>query len=406
MSTLAYMPHQIEKSDIAIKTLRQKGICLLAGLPRTGKTATAIRVAEQSNLQRILVVTKKSAISGWHSELTRICNTVKKYTVTNYEQVKKLKDDFDMAIIDESHAIGRPGKPTQRLKDLRAKVYQLPILLLTGTPASESHLAYYYQFCLSPMSPFKDCKNFYAFFRKWGIPQAIYVNGRSVETYKQCDPELINYLQPWIVTLDQNEAGIRYQAQDEVHIVNLNQSTLNMIETIRKDKVIEIDGIMYGFDSDIAERVAVHQIETGALKLHEDYVELNNNEVINYLKQTFGDSDDVGFMCHFKATREKLRKHFKHAQLYSSNAHAEGVNLSHLTHFVIVNSDYSGAKFIQRRERATNINRNTPVIVHHIVTNGGISNAVYGALSNKKDFTLALYRSLPLERTNITKTNS
>ncbi len=400
------MPHQIEKSDQAIAVMRQKGICLLAGLPRTGKTATAIRVAEKSRLTRILVVTKKSAISGWHSELKRIGNTAKTYTVVNYEQVKKLTDDYDMAIIDESHTIGRPGKPTQRLKDLRAKVYQLPILLLTGTPASETHLAYYYQFCLSPMSPFKDYKNFYAFFRVWGIPESIYVNGRSVETYKKCKPEIMEYLKPWIVTLDQNEAGIRHQAQDKVHMVELHPSTLDMIASIRQDKVIEINHDVYGFDSDIAERVAVHQIETGAIKLNEDYVQLDNNEVVAYLKKTFGDSPDVGFMCHFKATREKLKHHFQHAHLFSSNAHAEGVNLSHLTHFVIVNSDYSGAKFIQRRERATNLNRTTPVVVHHIVTNGGISKAVYDTLSNKKDFTLSLYRNLPLERTITTTTNN
>lgn len=406
MSNLAYMPHQIEKSDAAATVLRQKGICLLAGLPRTGKTATAIRVAENSKLKRILVVTKKSAIPGWHSELKRIGNTIKEYTITNYEQVKKLSQNFDMAIIDESHTIGRPGKPTQRLKDLRAKVYNLPILLLTGTPASESHLAYYYQFCLSPLSPFKNDKNFYAFFRNWGLPNTIYVNGRSVETYKYAKPNLIDYVQPWIITLDQNEAGIKHQAKDQVHTVLLDQSTLEMLYTIKKDKVITINNEVYGFDSDIAERVAIHQIESGALKLYDDYVQLNNNEVVDYLKATFGDTPDVGFMCHFKATREKLKMHFKHAKFYSSNAHAEGVNLSDLKHFVIVNSDYSGAKFIQRRERATNIKRETPVIVHHIVTNGGISKAVYDTLSNKKDFTLALYRGTTIERTGITTKNN
>ena len=406
MSKLAYMPHQIEKSDAASKVLRTKGICLLAGLPRTGKTATAIRVAENSKLNRILVVTKKSAIPGWHSEIKRISNTSKEYTITNYEQVKKLSQDFDMAIIDESHTIGRPGKPTQRLKDLRAKVYNLPILLLTGTPASESHLAYYYQFCLSPLSPFKNYKNFYAFFRTWGVPNPIYVNGRSVETYKQAKPNLIDYVQPWIVTLDQNEAGIKHQAQDRVHTVQLNQSTLDMIHDIKKNKVVTINGEVYGFDSDIAERVAVHQVETGALKLYDDYIQLDNTEVVDYLKATFGDTPDVGFMCHFKATREKLKAHFKYAKFYSSNAHAEGVNLSSLKHFVIVNSDYSGAKFIQRRERATNIKRKTPVVVHHITTNGGISKAVYDTLSNKKDFTLALYRGTTIDRTNITATNN
>ena len=131
-------------------------------------------------------------------------------------------------------------------------------------------------------------------------------------------------------------------------------------------------------------------------------MELPNCEVMAYLKRKFKDSEKVGFMAHYRSTRQKLANYFKHAQVFSSNAHAEGVDLSHLDHFVIVNSDFSGAKFIQRRERCTNINRQTPVIVHHITTDYGISKSVYDTLITKKDFTLSLYRQCR-DRTDITK---
>ena len=61
---MSYLPHQITTSDKALAVLRQRGVCLIAGLPRTGKTRTAIRVAELSKAEMILVVTKKAAIEG------------------------------------------------------------------------------------------------------------------------------------------------------------------------------------------------------------------------------------------------------------------------------------------------------------------------------------------------------
>lgn len=392
---MSYKPHQVTTSDKALAVLRQRGVCLIAGLPRTGKTRTAIRVAELSKAQMILVVTKKAAIEGWHDELAAVSPT-KHYTVINYEQVKNLPPllEFDLVVVDESHNIGRAGKPTQRLKDLKRKVYGKPVLLLTGTPAAETNLSYYYQFSLSKWSPFQQ-RTFYEFFSAWGVPHMVRINGRLQETYKKAKPEIVQFLAPYIVTLTQDQAGIKHQATDQLHVVPLSASTKALLATIREDQVADINGTTYAFESDIAERFAVHQIEYGAVLLNEEIIDTGNSEVIDYLLATFGDSPDVGFMTHYRSTREKMAQVFKHAQMYSSNSHSEGVNLSHLKHFVIVNSDFSGARFVQRRERITNLNRTTEAVVHHIVTDGGISRPLYDTLTSKRDFTLALYRKLP-----------
>jgi hypothetical protein len=386
---MSYLPHQVETSDKAYAVLKERGICMIAGLPRTGKTRTAIRVAERTKLTSVLVITKKAAIPGWHKELEAV-HLSKHYTVVNYEQVHKLdKDEFDFVVVDESHNLGRPGKPTQRLKSVRALAFGKPVLLLTGTPAAETRLSYYYQFCLSPRSPFASHKNFYSFFREYGEPCQVYVNGRMQETYTKGLPTIEKTVKPYIVTLSQDQAGIKHKAQDQLHVVPLTENTKAIIRKIKKDKVWND----FVADSDIKERAAIHQIEYGGMLINDEIVLLDNTEVVDYLYKVFGDSSNIGFMAHYRSTVEKLRARFKHAKIYSSSAHAEGVNLAHLKHFVIVNSDYSGAKFIQRRDRITNITRTTPAIVHHIVTDGGISGAVYNSLSDKKDFTLRLYRN-------------
>jgi ERCC4-related helicase len=118
---------------------------------------------------------------------------------------------------------------------------------------------------------------------------------------------------------------------------------------------------------------------------------LGNREKIDYVKETFGDSDDIGIMCHFIGERELLSKHFSRAKLYSSSAHAEGVDLSHLKHFIIYSSDYSGSKFIQRRDRIVNINGSNTNTVHHLLVKGAISEQVYNKVSKKEDFNNKTY---------------
>ena len=392
---MSYLPHQTETADKCAAVIKERGLCLLQGEMRTGKTRTALRTLELLGAKRPLIVTKKAAIAGWVSEIDAVAFSLAFPYVTNYEQCAKLAaDDFDFVVVDESHAVSRPGKPTQRWKHIARISRGKPVLLMTGTPTTESLLQLYYQFALSDRSPLRY-KNFYEFFRAWGVPSQIRLNGRWVEMYKKAKPELLDRAQPWIVTLTQEQAGITHKAVDRVHTVPLSAATKALIATIQKDKVVTLpNGSIYAAESDMSERVTIHQIEAGAM-LHEDeLINLPNTEVIDYIAETWGDSEGLALMAHFRSTRMKLELNFPKASIFSSVAHAEGVSLADFEHFVIVNSDYSGAKFVQRRDRGVNLNKRTDAIVNHIVTDGGVSKHVYNAVSKKLDFTLTNYRRL------------
>lgn len=390
MST--YLPHQIRAAYEANEVLRQHRLAYIFGEPRSGKTRTALKIA--SSFKNVLVLTPKAAISGWHKEIKAIGHTAP-ITVTNYEQAPKLRAEYDFVVIDEAHRLGKVGKPTQRVKDIRAITGQAPCLYLSGTPIVETPLAIYYQWIVCRHTPLKF-RNFYDFFRAYGEPSMIKLHGRWVEQYKKSKPELLEVIEPYIVRMTQKDAGIAdsVQAKDKLHVVSLERETHKLIKTIQEDKVATVAGEVIAFESDIKERMAVHQIESGALRIDDHIVELPNNEVIDYMLRTFGDSPDVALMAHFHSTRQKLERHFKQAHIYSSTAHAEGVDLSHYRHFVIVNADYSGAKFVQRRERLVNVNKTGESVVHHIVTNAGVSSLVYEMTSKKRDFNLRCYREL------------
>lgn len=388
--------HQIEKAAECFLILKELGYVYLAGKPRSGKTLTAILTAETSTLiNSVLVITKKAAIAGWEKFTTnKNLNLKHKYTVTNYEQAHKLNPKlYDLVIIDESHNLGTLGKPSLRIKTIQALCKNLPHIHLSGTAIVESPNGIYHQMEISKFTPFGH-KNFYDFFREYGIPYYIKVGGREITQYDRCD---INKLMPVInkftVYMTQEDAGISkdLQAVDKLHYIELNDATKALYNELQEHQIITINDKELVCDTTMKLRVSLHMIESGVAKIGEDYIDLGNNEKIDYILNTFGDNELTGIMCHFIGEQIKLKKVFKKASIYSSSSHAEGVDLSHLENFVILSSDYSGSKFIQRRDRIVNINGSKSLTVHHILVKNAISDKVYAKVSKKEDFNNSTY---------------
>lgn len=396
--------HQIDKANECWPILKELGYVYLAGKPRSGKTYTAILLAEMSNkIHSVLVLTKKMAIPGWH-KFTKGNSLLKhKYTVVNYEQAAKLKaKDYDLVIIDESHNLGTLGKPSDRILNIRKLCLHLPHIHLSGTAIVESPNNIFHQMWISKYTPFKF-KNFYDYFRFYGMPYSIRIAGREIMQYDKADlPRLMREINAFTVYMTQEDAGISkdLQAIDTIHYVELKDSTRQLYNTIQKDMIVDVpvkDGyVTLVCDSTMKLRTSLHMLESGVIKIDDTYIDLGNREKIDYIKKTFGDNEDTGIMCHFIGERQILEKEFKKAKIYSSSAHAEGVDLSHLKNFVILSSDYSGSKFIQRRDRVVNINGSKSLTVNHILVKGAISEQVYKQVSKKEDFNNSTYTAIAL----------
>jgi hypothetical protein len=391
------MPHQLVFSDKCWDVLRNKGYVYLAGKPRSGKTYTAILTAEKSSkINSVLVLTKKNARGGWHKFIDGNTSLKHKYYVTNYEQAKKLnKNAFDLVILDESHNLGTLGKPSKRILDIRKLCWDMPHIHLSGTAIVESPNSIFHQMYISKYTPFKF-KNFYDFFRFYGKPYYIKIGAREIAQYDKADMDrLMPEINEFTVYMTQNDAGISndLQAVDKLHYITLNDRTRALYNELQKHQIAKIPtGHTLVCDSVMKLRVSLHMLESGVAKINDEYIELGNTEKIDYIKETFGDTKDIGIMCHFIGERKLLEKHFKHANIYSSSAHAEGVDLSHLKHFIILSGDYSGAKFIQRRERIINTHGSNTLTVHHILVRGAISDQVYKRVSKKEDFNNSTYQ--------------
>lgn len=415
------LPHQALKAIEVFDVLRKYKFCLLQGEVRSGKTLTALlAIAKSKSITRILILTKKQAIPGINKfindpELQQYW-THQTHTVTNYEAIgrfitrteskqgKPIKpvsephlklnpDDYDLIICDEVHVLGKLGKPSQRYKLLKLLAQDKPWLAMSGTTFVESPNQIYYETSFSTKTPFPQ-PNFYKYFAEWGIPSELQI-GRDdfVKSYKLAKPELLKYIDTFSVKLTQKDAGIKVQSQDVLHFIKPSSETATLYNQLQTDRIITLPtGHDIVADSILALRLQLHQIEGGTIKCQDEYINLNIYDKIKFIKDKWGDTKDIGIMAYYKQEAKLLEEHFQHAQIYSSIRHAEGVDLSKLHHFVIYSFGFSGAKFIQFRDRITNVGGSNTTDINLLLTKGGISHQAYKAVSEKKDFNNSLYK--------------
>lgn len=157
--------YQIENSKKALKILKEKKIVYLVMSPRTGKTLTALITAEAYFAKSILFITKKKAISSIESDYEKYNIYSQFYLkVINNESIHTVDTDyFDLVIVDEAHRLGAFPKLSKTTKEIKQKYGHLPMIFLSGTPATESGSQWFHQFWVSNYSPFRNYSNFY----KW-----------------------------------------------------------------------------------------------------------------------------------------------------------------------------------------------------------------------------------------------
>jgi len=91
-------------------------------------------------------------------------------------------------------------------------------------------------------------------------------------------------------------------------------------------------------------------------------------------------------MAHFVAERVELEKAFPEAKIYSSDGHAEGVDLSDIEKLLVYSMSFKTSKYTQRLARQANHERKQPIVVDILVCNQpAIGMEVYKAVAIKKE---------------------
>ncbi len=395
--------HQEKIAHEAYEILRQYGLVNLAMEERTGKSLTAIHVAELSSRNNVLIITKKKALKGWKKTLGAYRTNGTKFTVINYHAVHKAHKtpsgkrvyklsiklgQYDLIILDEAHNyLSTYPKPGVIWKSVKKICSGQPIIYLSATPNAQGYQLLFNQFALSDWSPFRGYANFYRWFERYGIPNKVRTAYGLQETYSKCKEEVWEKTKRLFITYTRTELGFTHEPSDVIHWVELTEDTKKLYNDCLNDEMFDNGRDLFPLDSSMKLRTTLHMLEGGVAKNKDEYIVLPNEEKIDAILRDFGDSPNNVIMYHYKAELVKLESIFKNTTLLQGTSYAEGVDLSGYDNLIIYSQDFSSARHNQRRARQANMNRDTEIKVHFYLVKGGISEQVYKTVSvNKKNF--------------------
>jgi len=312
-ASMEYRPYQQDIINQGSRILNEHGFVFLAMEVRTGKTLTSLGIAKECGAKSVLFVTKKKAIGSIENDYD-ILKPSFSMKVINYESLHHVVDSlkFDLIIIDESHSIGAFPKPSNRAIMIRYAIskYKAKVILLSGTPTPESYSQMYHQVYGIVGNPFREFKNFYRFAAKHVKVRQKKINGLYVNDYSKGLDSIMEAMKPYTINYSQSEAGFVTQVTEEILEVEMKPSTVQLIQKLKKDLVIEGKEEVILADTPAKLMMKVHQLCSGTIKFESGNSMVLDTTKAEFIKEYFSGCK-IGVFYKFKEELSALQSVFK-----------------------------------------------------------------------------------------------
>jgi len=400
---MKFRDYQIRIIKTATGVLQAHRFVYLSMEVRTGKTLTALGVAEKLGIQNLLFVTKKKAISSIEADYKKLMPSYQ-ITVINYESLHKVEGVFDFVVLDEAHTLGAYPKPSKRTKLVKQIILrQNPfVVLMSGTPTPESFSQIYHQVYACAKNPFSQYKTFYKFAKEYvNVTQQMFHSMPS-NNYDDGKPEILDRMKPYMISYTQKEAGFKSKIQEHVLKVQMSELTYKFVKEMREHGVIEgkkTKEVILG-DTGVKKMSKIHQLFSGTVKLENGKRMVTDLSKAKFIRTEFK-NQKIGIFYKFKAEYEALKQVYGDAltdnlkefdttsksialQIASGR---EGISLKKADCLVYYNIDFSALSYWQSRDRMTTKD-STASDVYWIFAEKGIETKIYKTVTKKKDYTL------------------
>ena len=408
---MKFRDYQIEIIEKSVTVLQQHLFCYLSMEVRTGKTLTALGVADKLGIDNLLFVTKKIAISSIQADYDKLKPNYN-ITIINYESLHKVRinqpNSFDFIVLDEAHTLGaypKPSKRTKLVKEIISK--QNPyVILMSGTPTPESFSQIYHQVYACPKNPFKQYVSFYKFAKDYvNVVQKV-INSFHINNYDDGKPVILDKMKPYMISYTQKEAGFKSEIQEHVLKVEMSELTYNFVKEMREHGIIsgkKTEEVILG-DTGVKKMSKIHQLFSGTVKMESGKYMVTDLSKAKFIRTKFKNKK-IGIFYKFKAEYDALKQVygddladdlevFKQTdksialQIVSGR---EGISLKEADCLVYYNIDFSALSYWQSRDRMTTKDSKVSD-VYWIFAERGIETKIYKTVTNKKDYTLRHFK--------------
>lgn len=403
---MKFRDYQIDIINKGLDILNRYKLLYLSMEVRTGKTLTSLGICKELDINNVLFITKKKAISSIESDYTML-NPGFNIEVINYESLHKIGVyDWDVIICDEAHSIAAFPKPSKRAKNVKDLVqsHNPYLILMSGTPTPESYSQMYHQVYGAKSSPFYDCKNFYKFAHRYVNVTKKKINGYDINDYSKGKQEIIDLMKPYTLSYTQKQAGFKSKVDEEVLLVNIDEKVKEIAKTLQKDKVFEINGEFILGDTPVKLMSKIHQLYSGTVKFESGTSTVLDLSKAKFIKEKFK-GIKIGIFYKFQAELKALKEVFGENLCTTLNefdntdknialqivSGREGISLRNAKYLVYYNIDFSATSYWQSRDRMTTKDRLYNKI-YWVFSEKGIEKMIYKAVNNKKDYTLKHFK--------------
>ncbi len=373
--------HQQKAYKALKKKLKKHHLALFIGETRSGKTRPLLELCK--GYENPLVVTKKNAMGGIHSEALEM-GGINNLTVINYHSVGKVDPKrYDLVIYDEcGYYIGSFPKRSLIWNTCKMVTQDADVVFASATPTSEGYAKLFNMFALSKYSIWSKYGRFTTWHKDYGLPYQMRLNGYNVTKYERTKIDLIKKdMKHLIVTMTRKDAGHQHEAVDKLIDIDQSKKQKKMYKALRTDLIIEKEEILA--DTPVKLMMKLHQISGGFVKREDNSVySLKKNPKLEWLKKNV-DPNITYILAQYQAEQEMLAEHFPHTG--SVTKMAAGVDLSMYENLIIYSMNFSAQNYEQVRSRQMNIKRDSSITIKYLIS--GIDSLVYKAVKMKKNFT-------------------
>ena len=398
--------YQQEVVNQGLPIIKANKFLYLALEVRTGKTLTSLSMSNLLPVSNLLFITKKKAISSIQSDYDMLSPTYD-VTIINYESLHKINQKgWDMIILDEDHCMGAFPKPSKRAKQVKSLILKNKcfVILLSGTPTPESYSQMYHQVFSIPANPFAKYKNFYRFSDDYVNVKVKPIGGLQIRDYSHGSEDILKKMKPYTISYTQKEAGFKIQTDEEVLYVDICPTVIDLVNRLKKDKVIEGKDEVILADTGVKLMSKTHQMFSGTVKFESGKAQVLCHAKAKFIKEKFKNKK-IAIFYKFKAELTALQDIFSgnlctDLEVFNTTDKSialqivsgrEGISLSKAENLIYYNIDFSATSYWQSRDRMTTKDRKYNKIFW-IFAKGGIEDKIYKAVVKKKDYTLRHFK--------------
>jgi hypothetical protein len=404
---MKFRDYQLDIIDKGCKVLKDKGLLYLSMEVRTGKTLTSMGICEGLNVNNVLFITKKKAISSITADYN-MYNPSFKIEVINYESLHKIEmTSPDVIICDEAHSMGAFAKPNKRAKMVKELIgkSRCKLILMSGTPTPESFSQMYHQVYGHPNNPFHAYKNFYRWAVDYVNVKQKYINSQYIKDYSDgIESKILLAMKPYMISYTQKEAGFQSVIQEEVLEVDMSEQTYDLCKRLQRSLVIEGKEETILADTAVKLMQKLHQMYSGTVIFESGKSAILDDTKAQFIHDNFY-GKKIAIFYKFKAELKALKETYRDdltedldefnttdkciaLQIVSGR---EGISLKEAEYIIYYNIDFSATSYWQSRDRMTTKTRLNNKI-YWVFSKGGIEHKIYKAVNKKKNYTVSHFK--------------